>query len=225
MSRAPRPLGSWEAHPERGAHRPFRAAHSARSREVDDDSPRGVVRIVLAPCLAVGCRSARRGSRGARIARDALQVVRCVRPTQHATEVRTHRISVMSNDRVEEEDPRFCPVFSGFSPLSGPHRSGTVVGSDSVAGRIAPPLLMLTDSIYDQINRRATKNRKSTADRSRSHGLSAAPERASEPRSGRERSVLRERRSRSAARSRSFDWATHCSGNGHPPPMGRRRWS
>jgi len=28
---------------------------------------------------------------------------------------------------------------------------------------------------------------------------------------------------RAAAQARPLDWATHCSGNGHPPPKGRRR--
>jgi hypothetical protein len=40
--------------------------------------------------------------------------------------------------------------FGWFSAVFEPHRLGTVVGSDSVAERIAPLLLMLTKSIYDQ---------------------------------------------------------------------------
>jgi len=103
-------------------------------------------RIDLAPCLAAGCRSARRVLRGARVARDALRIVAVWAPTPHANGNRSHRISIENNDRVEG-DPRFCPDFGCIQPLSGPHRFGTVVGSDSVAGRIAPPLLMLTPSI------------------------------------------------------------------------------
>jgi hypothetical protein len=41
-------------------------------------------------------------------------------------------------------------VYGWFSAVFEPHRLGTVVGSDSVAERIAPLLLMLTKSIYDQ---------------------------------------------------------------------------
>ena len=113
-------------------------------------------RIDLAPCLAAGCRSARRVLRGTRVARDALQVVAVWTPTPHANGDRSHRISIENIDCVEG-DPRFCPDFGCIQPLSGPHRFGTVVGSDSVAERIAPLLLMLTGRLYNRIHPEANK--------------------------------------------------------------------
>ena len=40
-----------------------------------------------------------------------------------------------------------CARFGCFSAIFEPHRFGTVVGSDSVAERANPLLLMLTDEI------------------------------------------------------------------------------
>ena len=48
-------------------------------------------------------------------------------------------------------------VSGWFSATFEPHHLGTVVGSDSVAERIAPLLLMLTSTVYPTIHGRATE--------------------------------------------------------------------
>jgi hypothetical protein len=90
--------------------------------------------------------------RGARVARDALQVVAVRTPTPHADGNRSHRVSI--EIRI---DPRLCSNQACFQPLSSRIIDGTVVGSDSVAERIAPLLSMLTVEVYDQSDPHATK--------------------------------------------------------------------
>jgi hypothetical protein len=77
------------------------------AREVDD-APIGVAHIILAPCLAAGCRSARRVLHGARVARDALQVVaERTRRCDMRRLVRSNRIDIKSGME-RWLDPELC---------------------------------------------------------------------------------------------------------------------
>ena len=81
---------------------------------------------------------------------------RCGRRRHMRTET-VHTASISRTTIASRGDPRFCPDFGCIQPFSGPHRFGTVVGSDSVAERIAPLLLMLTVESYNLIHPKANK--------------------------------------------------------------------